>query len=265
MHASPMGAFLSCGVLWGRGGENATRGKVFAMARGTWVRGGVFSDTTGRRGMAFLRHSLRRKHGQWARVFPGGFLSVTREGESVRRAASGAAGGVASARGAGTAVRLCRAMEQAALRKSRRAAGWACPAGRSSRRSTSIRHPRKEAPSPCPAAFARRKGKCRTAAPPPASRRRGPCGEIPHSRPRAARPPWKTARAGIRKPPIRQSGPVRGRFWGGAGKTPGLLAPRAFARLSCAPRLHLPHPRPSAASVARETASFSAMRACRRS
>ena len=53
--------------------------------------------------MAFLRHSLRRKHGQWARVFPGGFLSVTREGESVRRAASGAAGGVASARGAGTA------------------------------------------------------------------------------------------------------------------------------------------------------------------
>ena len=125
----------------------------------------------------------------------------------------------------GLPVRLCRAMEQAALRRSRRAAGWACPAGRSSRRSTSIRHPRKEAPSPCPAAFARRKGKCRTAAPPPASRRRGPCGEIPHSRPHAARPPWKTARAGIRKPPVRQSGSVRGRFWGGAGRTPGLWPP----------------------------------------
>ena len=42
-------------------------------------------------------------------------------------------------------------------------------------------------------------------------------------------------------------------------------ARRAFARLSCAPCLRSPHPRPSAASVARETASFSAMRACRRS
>ena len=55
------------------------------------------------------------------------------------------------------------------------------------------------------------------------------------------------------------------------GLGPRGLAPgtrRAFARLSHAPplpRLRSPHPRPSAASVARETASFSAMCACKRS
>ena len=111
-----------------------------------------------------------------------------------------------SARGKGRrcraegAVRPRQARQRAArwtLRRAQRAAGWACPAGRNSRRSTSIRHPRIEAPSPCPAAFARRKGKCRTGVPPPASRRRGLCGGTPHSRPRAARPPWETARTGF--------------------------------------------------------------------
>ena len=66
------------------------------MARGTQVRGGVFSDTTGRRGMAFLRHSLRWKHGQRAYLCFRGFLSVTREGGA-------GAEGVVSARRAGTA------------------------------------------------------------------------------------------------------------------------------------------------------------------
>ena len=61
-----------------------------------------------------------------------------------------------------------------------------------------------------------------------------------------------------------KAGQCAGGFGAVQARPPG-FGPRAFARLSCAPRLHLPHPRPSAASVARETASFSAMRACRRS
>ena len=83
----------------GARGENATRGKVFAMARGTRVRGGVFSDTTGRRGMAFLRtrwagggtaflrHSLRWKHGRWAYLcFRALSPASCGKGEPVRRA-----------------------------------------------------------------------------------------------------------------------------------------------------------------------------------
>ena len=73
------------------------------MARGTWVRGGVFSDTTGRRGGGFPAAFPALEAWATGVCVSGGFLSVTREGESVRRAASGAAGGVASARGAGTA------------------------------------------------------------------------------------------------------------------------------------------------------------------
>ena len=84
------------------------------MARGTWVRGGVFSDTTGRRGMAFLRtrwvgggtaflrHSLRWKHGRWARVFPGVFPQRHAGRGSQCGGRRQAMGGVASARGAGT-------------------------------------------------------------------------------------------------------------------------------------------------------------------
>ena len=214
-------------------GKTQRRGRRFAMARETRAPWEPFSRLRrAGRETAFLklRRALWREHGQRERVFPGVVPHSSRR----------------------MAFRPHRVQ---------RAAGWACPAGRNSRRSTSIRHPRKEVPSPCPAALARRKGKCRTAAPPPAPRRRGPCGEIPHNRPRAARPPWETARAGLRKPPIRQSGPVRGRFWGGADKTSRAAGVRPPILRSPSPS----HPRPSAASVARETASFSAMRACRRS
>lgn len=52
------------------------------------------------------------------------------------------------------------------------------------------------------------------------------------------------------------------------GLVPGAWPPGLGGRSPVSPtlpRLRSPHPRPSAASVARETASFSAMRACRRS
>ena len=105
--------FMRCSL--GARGENATRGKVFAMARGTRVRGGVFSDTTGRRGDGFPADTMgRRGDGfpaafpaleAWAVgvfVFPGAFPSVMREGGAGAEGVVRRGGGVVSTRRAGT-------------------------------------------------------------------------------------------------------------------------------------------------------------------
>ena len=142
MNASRMGAFLSCGILWGRrrGKRNAGEGVCHSSGDARAV-GAFFAATAGPLaidarpwgdGLPAAPARLRREH-----VFPGV------DPHSSRRMAF-------------------------RPRRVQQAAGWACPAGRNSRRSTSIRHPRKEALSPCPAALARRKGRHRTAAPPPA-------------------------------------------------------------------------------------------------
>ena len=97
-----MGAFLSCGVLGARRGKrNAGEGICHGAGDvGAWGR---FFGHDGQEGDGFPATFPAPETWAMGACVSGGFLSVTREGESVRRAASGAAGGVASARGAGTA------------------------------------------------------------------------------------------------------------------------------------------------------------------
>lgn len=64
----------------GAAGKTQRGGRYLPWRGGRGCVGAFFRTRRAGGGTAFLRHSLRCKLGQWARVFPGVFPSVMREG-----------------------------------------------------------------------------------------------------------------------------------------------------------------------------------------